>query len=280
MISDSALYRRRDSLLFWAVALSVLIHALGFVLYGAFRGYLPAWLHPPNRPAQIIMLSSSTRIEHRSVPERAQPRHRGVRAPQSARPVAPRPQVRPRRQVAAAAPAYHELAQPAPSATPMPQPQRSAAPAAQTFAQRLAREQAAFTREVAQLRRQDNPLSIATIPPRPASAYRRAYVNTSGINGKQISAVDVVTPIRNWIGDGLDCYYVHYDVQFSTGAAESGEMPWPLCFSPQHNALSPTLPVGSEIPTQDLLPRADYVLPSGTYLSPFLRWLYNQRAAQ
>ncbi len=183
MISDPALYRRRDSVLLWALALSLLVHLLGFLLFGAIRGHLPSWLHRQNKPEQIVMLSSSTTIEHRAVPQRPQPMRRGSHSAAATRPVAPRPQVRPR--VAAAPPALRELTQPAPSATPMPQPHRSAAPVAQSFAQRLAREEAAFSREVAQLRRQNNPLSVATIPPRPASAYRRVYMNVSGVKFTQ-----------------------------------------------------------------------------------------------
>ncbi|HEY9085798.1 MAG TPA: hypothetical protein VIN40_07680 [Candidatus Tyrphobacter sp.] len=275
MISNPALYRRRDKVLLWAVAFSLLIHVLGFLLYGAFRGYLPAWLHPRSKPEQIIVLSSSMRIEHRSVPQPARPMHRGSRPARSARPVAPQPQARPQRRIAVAPPVHRELTQPVPSASPRPQPRRSEAPAAQTFAQRLAREQSAFAREVAQLRRQNNPLSVATIAPRPASAYRRTYFNISGIQTPRSEHVEgIVTPIRSWREGALHCYYANYNVEFSNGSGDSGEIPWPLCYPPDHDVMQ--LPSGSPIPAIDLFPMEGYVLPAGTYLTHFLRELYNR----
>ncbi len=83
--------------------------------------------------------------------------------------------------------------------------------------------------------------------------------------------------MRDWDDGALRCHYVSYNVEFSTGGSESGYIPWPLCLPRSHDVLS--LPIGSPVPTEDLLPAADYTLPPGTYLTPFLRWLYDRRTA-
>lgn len=273
MISESTRHERRSALFAWALTLSLLLHALLLpALLWVAKAHVP-WLRTRTQP-RIFVVSSSTRIEHRTVAQRPRPPHRNARAARAARPVPPRPQRRPQQEVAVAPPARRELTQPTPSASPMPQPRRSAGP--QTLTQQLAREQAMYQREVAQLRERDNPLSVATIPPRPASAYRREYLDISGINSRTVRDEGIVTPMRRWREGDLHCYYARYSIAFGNGGSESGYIPWPLCYPPDHDVLS--LPTGDRVPTIDLIPAADYVVPSGTYLTPFLQWLYDLRA--
>jgi len=289
VISNPTLYRRGQRLLIFGLALSLLMHTFGFLLYGMIAGRVP-WLRPPAKQEPIIVLSSSTTISHRPVPQRAQPTARSERQVTPRRAQQPQRQQRQeqrqlQRQVVAAAPPVHrEMTYVVPSASPLPPPRPSAAPRRvrpqprpQGFASQLQRDQRLFAREVAQLQSNNNPLSVATIPPRPASAYRRVYFNVNGMQRHvDETAEGVITSVRDWQGgNGIRCHYARYDVVFSRGGSETGYIPWPLCYPANRDVLD--LPEGSPVPEEYLLPGTDYVLPSGTYLTPFLRWLYDRR---
>jgi len=285
VISNPTLYRYGQRLLIAALVLSLVFHTLGFLIWGALSGRLP-WLQPRNKPETMVVLSSATTISHLPVPHAAQPRNQ-----QSAsHPVAPqpprratRPQPQTRRQVAvAAAPQVRrELSYTAPAAPPKPQPRqatRPQPPSRPSTAQRLEQDEALFQREVAQLQARNNPMSVATISPRPAAAYRRSYLNISGVNRSQETYEGIVTPTQTWLDGSLRCHYASYDVEYSSGASDKGNIPWPLCYRPDLDPMSlpdgRPVPNGSPVPAQDLFPMQGYVLPPGTYLTQFLRQLY------
>jgi hypothetical protein len=302
MISDPALYRRRDRLLPVAFALSLLLHVFGIAAFRLVAGHFP-WVNPPKKHEPIVVLSSATTISRITVPHLAHPVERANRSlpaqrPEprmvQQRPQRPVPQQRLRQVAAAPPPAYREVTVPAPSASPMPSPapshpaertaprlrraqqqQQSHESPAQRLAQMLAREQPSYRREIAQLQRQDNPLSAATISPRPPSAFRREYINVSGIDlpGSHYNE-GIVTGIERWREDGLNCYYANYVLEYYRGGTESGTIPWPLCYAPDHDMME--LGEGALIPKEYLAPMRDYVLPPGTYLTPFLQYLYEE----
>lgn len=301
MISNPALYRRTNRLLGAAVIVSLIVHLAGFATYLFVQGRVP-WLHfPREKPEQPVVLSTAMHVSRISVPELSHAIQSGRSSSPHARPevrVQPQPQTPPQqtrsvnsRARAAIPPAARkELTVATPSATPMeprPQPSTLAARAAnpnrpETVAQMLAREQPAYEREIAQMR-ENSPLSTATISPRPASAFRKAYFNISGIDRNLNHFEGLVTPTRTWNENGLRCHYADYDVEYAYGGTDKGSIPWPLCYAP---ALDPMAlpdgtpaPNGTPVPTQDLYPMPGYLLPSGTYLTPFLQLLYRRAAS-
>lgn len=295
MISNPTLYRWGQRLLIGALILSLFFHFAGIVIWGIVSGRWQ-WLRP-QPPEPMIVLSSSTTIQHRSVPVPSQPTNRSEPPVQPRPPTPPHLAVQPQQatepapnapNVHAVAPAGRpELTYTAPLAPPKPQQHhvfkerivpRRATPL--TFAQRLAQEQQSFQREVAQLRARDNPLSVATIPPRPPSSYQRSYLNISGVDRRAESFEGLVTPVRTWMENGMRCHYAMYDVQYSSGAMDRGNIPWPLCYLPSRDPMTlpdgTPVPNGSPVPTILLYPMDGYVLPPGTFLTQFLRGLYER----
>lgn len=298
MISNPRLFRRANRVLGTAVIFSLIVHLAGFATYLYIQGRIP-WLQPRHeRPEQPVVLSTSTRVSRISVPELSHALQQGSNAAPQARPevrVQPQPpnppqqrrSVNSKARAAVTAAARKELAVATPSATPMqPRPQPSTlnsravnASRPETVAEMLAREQPIYEREVAQMRER-SPLSTATISPRPASAYRKAYFNISGIDRNLDRFEGLVTPTRTWNENGKRCHYADYDVEYEYGGTDKGSIPWPLCYAPAFDPMalpdgSPA-PNGTPVPTPDLYPMTGYVLPPGTYLTPFLELLYRR----
>ena len=145
----------------------------------------------------------------------------------------------------------------------------------------IARTQTMTQREIAQLQRQNNPLSVATIKPRPASAFRRTYFNISGIDRNLNRYEGLITPTRTWSEGNLRCHYADYNVQYTYGGTDKGSIPWPLCYRPDSDPMmlpdGTLAPTGTPVPPEDLIPMAGYVKPRGYYLTPFLQSLYDRR---
>jgi hypothetical protein len=300
MISNPALYRRTNRVLGAAVIFSLLVHLAGFATYLYIQGRIP-WLQPQReKPEQPVVLSTAMRVSRITVPELSHALEQGSRSSPQAHPevrVQPQPQNPPEQprsitsKARAAIPpaARKELAVATPSATPMeprPQPSTAAARAAnptrpETVAQMLAREQPLYEREIARMREQ-SPLSTATISPRPPSAFRRAYFNVSGVDRNLNRFEGLVTPTRTWNENGMRCHYADYDVEYQYGGTDKGSIPWPLCYAPSLDPMSlpdgTPAPNGTPVPTIDLYPMPGYVLPQGTYLTPFLELLYRRAA--
>jgi hypothetical protein len=301
MISDPALYRRRNRLLPTAFVISLALHVLGITAYTLFARHLP-WINPTHEKEPIIVLSSATTISHLTVPYVSRPLSRGMRGSRSSRPdlriaqqqperqQQPQRRQRPRLLAVAPPPAYRELTVPASKATPMPSPEPSRpavrqAPQPQSqasretpqqrFAQMLAREQSAYRREIAQLQEQNNPLSAATMSPRPPSAFRRSYINISGLQMTNPVTEAIATPVRRWTEDGLNCYYAHIDVAYSDGAGEDETLPWALCYPPDRDVLGSAAD-GALIPVRYFAPMRGFELPPGTTLTPVEQFLYNE----
>lgn len=289
VISNPTLYKRAQRLLVAAVALSLFVHFAGFAVWGWVFG-LPHWLRQPPRKEPMIVLSSATTISRESQPVPDEPAH----AARSQRPTPPRPPQRaavpmratlPQHAVAAAPPVHRELTYVAPSAPPRPVVRKAAVSRPpsprQLFTQRLMQDEQTFQREVAHLRARDNPMSVATIAPRPPSSFRRAYFNVSGITHNLDRYEGLVTPLETWMQGPMRCHYASYDVEYSSGASDRGNIPWPLCYPPSEDPMmladGRPVPNGSPIPTIDLFPMQGYVLPPGTYLTVFLRQLYNRQ---
>jgi hypothetical protein len=299
MISNPTLYRRAQRFLLAAVALSLLVHFTGILVWGVFYGRWP-WPQPEPKE-QLVVLSSSMTIGKRTEPVPSRPTATHHASKPEPPPKPPHVAALPRRTasqqtaVTTAERRHRELSYTTPSAPPTPQPRPTVAPQPRTTAaprtravrartsmsQWLARDEQLFQREVAQLRARDNPLSVATIAPLPASAYRRSYIDISGVDRNRDRYEGIVSPVQTWTDGKLRCHYASYDVEYSSGANDKGNIPWPLCYAPDRDPMmlpdGTPVPNGSFVPQQDLFPMEGYALPPGTFLTQFLRALYMRR---
>jgi hypothetical protein len=202
----------------------------------------------------LVVSSSAIRIERRTIP---QPQS----VPRISRAV---PVRRPRVQ-----PQPKEIARAMPSATP--QPQQRKRERQQSLASQLAAQEAMFAQEAARLNAQRSPISIATVAPQPPATYQRSFMDLNGAEGReQVEAL--LLPRQHWFTTITSCYYVHYYAQWSGGGSEEGNIPWPVCYPRDHDAMLPlnrphVLPVPA--------PPVGYVLPPGTELTPLLREIYD-----
>lgn len=245
----------------WALCASLLVHLLGL-------GFLPSlWersVRDANRPieTETVVASTAVRLERRPV---ARPLSHPV-------PVAPQqPKAIPRPASLAAAPRRHELARAAPAAEPQPTP--PSARKAQSLDEQLAQQERNFSQEVARLNARNAPFSVATPGREPPASFRRTYFDMPG--HKQRDAVEaILIPLRHWYAQSLSCYYVRYVAQFTSGGSEDGVIPWPVCYAVNDDRMAnPPYPHDLPIP----IPQRDYVLPSGTYLTPLLKSIYDRR---
>ena len=252
-------------------------------------------------PHETVVASTAVRIERRAV---AQPREESPRpqphAPQPVRPPtlasaasAPARDSQPA-PVHAGAPQRPELSRQQPSAAPQPtapptpqtSPEPTVAPAtaaphpaapsaahAPSLAQQLAEQQRRYEQTVATLNRQNNPRSVATIAPEKPAAYRRTFFDVPGHVTREVVQA-VLSPVRHWSSGLYSCYYATYYAQFAHGGSEEGTIPWPVCY-PQNNDRMANPPWPHDLPIP--FPPPDWVLPSGTYLSPLLREIYDAR---
>lgn len=272
MISEEGDEKRGVRLLLWAFVASILIHAL--ILPAAFWSWTRSVLfsqQPPKR--EWVVSSTAVRIERRTVPQRRSVPRRAQPPPMppQPRPAPPQPQRQPQ-PVRPAAP-RQEIARAAPTAPPQPQkqPEHRTTPSLES---QLERQQQTFSQEVARLRDQNNPLSIAAPHEPPAAAYHRTYFDVPGHTHRQ--AVEaLLLPMRHWRANEMSCYYVRYIAQFTSGGSEDGVIPWPVCYPVSDDEMiNPPYPHDLPIP----VPQRDYVLPPGTYLTPLLRSIYDRRS--
>ncbi|HKU82167.1 MAG TPA: hypothetical protein VJP76_08365 [Candidatus Tumulicola sp.] len=271
MISESSDQRRGSRLLLGALLASLAIHAL----LAALSSWLPFLRLPffSVKPVQreTVVASTAVRIERRAVPQprtHAVPRrtaaiHPPVRppAPRAAR---PQPLARPR----------HEIARTVPSAAPQPSAAPEPPKPASSLAEQLAQQQRAFAQEIARLRAQNNPLSIAAKPRASPAAFHRTYFDVSGRPDERAVQVELF-PIRHWYSASAICYYARYVAQFVHGGNEEGIIPWPICYPAGADRIA-NPPYVHDVPIP--VPPAGYVLPPGTYLTPLLARIYAARA--
>lgn len=271
MISEERDQERGAKTLLWAFLASILIHVL--VLPVAFWSWTRSVLvsqQPKQR--EWVVSSTAVRIERRIVPQR-----RNRPAPPQPRPAPPQPQAvpprPPRQPQARPAAARQEIARLAPTAPPQPEkrPDRSVQPSLES---QLEAQRQTFSQEVARLREQNNPLSLAAPHEPPASAYRRTYFDVPG-HSRREAVEAILLPLRHWRVNDMSCYYVRYIAQFTSGGSEDGVIPWPVCYPVNDDVMmNPPYPHDLPIP----IPQRDYVLPAGTYLTPLLKSIYDRRS--
>ncbi len=250
--------RRRRALL--AIAGAVAIHLLAILLVVRLAVLL---LHERRTQVrtEIVALASVKRIAVKTLPRpaaapQARPQRQRAHPSQQAQPVTvpqeiERPQQLPRRSV-------HGRRAP-----------RSASGSAQTFVEQ---QQAELARVAARLNTERAPLSVATSAPDP-STLRRSIVDSGGVSRVDYAEAYLL-PLEHWFSGGLSCYYVRYAASFSQGGNEKGEIPWPVCYPRAHDELAHG-PYPHELPVP--YPQPGYRLPRGTYLTPLMQHIYNDR---
>jgi hypothetical protein len=244
--------RRRLSV---ALVISTVVHLV--VLALLLRWVMTMMIVPKGN--QHRALQTTLTLEQRIQPnQQSQPKPAAAAAPARPQPhPVPVPQ----------APPHHELAKVSPTAPPQP-------PAAPRTAlqQRLASDQSRFGKEVASLNKGDDVHISPTIAPGGAGADTKSYAfqPPGGGEGSRFGN-GVITPTRHWVDKGDNCYYGRYELEYSDGASEDGDIPWPFCYPP---ADDPFLRPPHPIPFP--LPLPGYVLPAGTALTPIEKDVYQQ----
>lgn len=245
---------RRARPLFWFTLLSAVLHVVVISLLATF---LLRALFPVERKPQIInvAISSALRIEHRPVPQpvrqptpaREQPKtiaqQQQVQAPVRAEPVRHHPSQR------------RELSR----------PQRPDLEA------RLAADNRAYQRTVAQLNAENNPLAGDAQPSAAPAAPKRYTLDLSGKFGKP-HPEGVLYPLKRWIDGAYVYYYVRYTAEYADGSTEEGDVPWPIRF-PVH--ADPFAHGIHEMPLPG--PPDGYLAPEGIAMSPLVRNCYDHR---
>ncbi|MBV8637940.1 MAG: hypothetical protein JO322_07615 [Candidatus Eremiobacteraeota bacterium] len=269
-VRDDFRQDERPALVLSLVA-SVVINLLAWMLV-IWGSAIQLHLRPAIEKPELIVSSSSIRIEHRTVPQPRSAQQQQLTRPQHAS--TPKRQQAPKQErVAPAQPEARptELARLTPTGTPVPPAQRAKHEPASLAAQ-LAQQEQMFAREAQQLNASHS-ISIATNPPLPPSAYHEAPIDVSGREEQRESVEALLEPLpgQHWIKNGMSCYYVHYYAQYSGGGTEDGNIPWPLCYPADHDAMLPLnkthrLPIPS--------PPAGYQLPPNVTLQPLLRMIY------
>ncbi len=189
--------------------------------------------------------------------------------PAPRRAVRPVPHARQRESAPAITP-RHELVKettaPAPHEPPLRRP---------TVPSKIERDEAGFTREVAQLNEQNDPHAIPTIDPASQESATKTYSFDipSSLRGEE-HGNGIITPVESWRRDGRDCYYGRYEFTYPDGAMESGNIVWPFCFEPGSDPFKePPHPIPFP------LPLLGFKLPPDTQLPPIEKAVYQQWAA-
>jgi hypothetical protein len=250
----------------WAIPLSLLLHA--FMVPLALLVFAQKFLlmtSAPQQPEQVVA-TTAVRLDRKPVPKRAETPAKGAQAPAPSRP-APNSRPQPPAPVQAS-PTPQPTPTPAPTQQPKPVPRKEQSPPLQ---QQIASQEQTFQKTVAEMHSRNQSLSIATIAPSVPESYHRSAFDTSGERVKDVTQM-VLFPQQHWLENGLHCYYVQYAAQFANGANEQGGVPWPVCYPPGDDRFAKYPFAGVRLPIP--YPPPGYVLPAGTYLSPFLKSIY------
>ncbi len=255
--ADLPAARRRRTLL--AIAGAIALHILALLLVVRLA-LLHLYQQRTQARTEIVALASVKRIGLKTLPRsaapRTHPRRERARPTRQAQPVAAsqqveRPQQLPHRSV---------HARRAPS---------SALESARAFVEQ---QRAELARAAARINMNRAPLAVATSAPDPSTLHR-SIVDSGGVSRVNYAEAYLL-PLEHWFSGDLSCYYVRYAASFSQGGNEKGEIPWPVCYPRAHDELAHG-PYPHRLPVP--YPQPSYRLPRGTYLTPFMQRIYNDR---
>ncbi len=258
--ADLPAARRRRAALAIAGAIAVHLLALLLVLH-----VVVALLREQRarEQTQVVALATVRHIAPKIVPRPAAPQEHPRR--QSAQPARQAQQSEP-----AAAP--QSLRQPQPIPRPSLHGRTPPKFAPESARQFVERQQEQLAREAARINANRAPLSLATSAPDP-STFHRSIVDSGGVSRIDYAEAYLL-PLEHWFSGALSCYYVRYAASFSQGGNEKGEIPWPVCYPRDHDELAHgPYPHRLSVP----YPQPGYRLPRGTYLTPFMQRIYNDR---
>ncbi len=139
---------------------------------------------------------------------------------------------------------------------------------------RIARDEAGFAREVAQLNEQNDPRAIPTIDPAARESYTKSYAFNIPSSSGDEHGNGIITPVQSWHENGRDCYYGRYEYTYPDGATESANILWPFCFDP---GADPFKEPPHPIPFP--LPLIGFKLPANAEMPPIEKSVYQQWAA-
>jgi hypothetical protein len=268
MISEEQEERRARRWV-WAIPISMLLHVvlvpLALVVFAEKLLLKTSSQQEPER----VVATTAIRLDRRPMPRRAaapskaataaQPQRQALQSrPQPPAPLAATPTPRPT-----------PTAAPSPQPRPVPKKQQQSTP----LQQQIASQEQAFQKTATELHSRNQTLSIATIPPAQPSSYHRSAFDTSGEHVRDVTQM-VVFPGQHWSENGMHCYYVQYAAQFANGSNEEGALPWPVCYPADDDRFIKYPFPGVRVPIP--YPQPGYVLPAGTYLTPFLKSIYSR----
>ncbi len=243
--------RRRRALL-WSTIASATLHVvfLTLLLYAAARIFVP------QGTKEVVSETHLLTVEKvRPTPE---PEHHARKAHQQKAPPARTPR--------------YELAK---NVTTPATPQPPRPPVVHSTPSSLARDEAGFAKEVAQLNRQNDPHALPTIDPssRESSSKTYQFAIPSSARGSE-HGNGIITPTRSWHDGSLDCYYGRYEYTYPDGAMEDGNIAWPFCYDADDDPFKlPPHPIPFPLP----LP--GFKLPAGADLPPLEKAEYRRWAA-
>jgi len=299
-VNDQEGARSRRVLRF-AVLGSLLVHAIGFFLWGITTARFVA-LQPKLRqtppPDIVVSISHATTISKHARPVPVRP-SRPVAQPQAPAPRAaveeqqqPVAQPIPRRPALEVPRALRELAKPVPRSdvnpprtiratpSPLPQPPVPQSPAPRTVAYRTEQSHPSAVKSQRQLLSQAQLATIrqdlqktltelhreddplAVRSTAAPAAPKRYHVQMLGADSGLKHGQGIYYPIKSWIADGFDYYYCAYEFVYADGIVETGGVPWPVRFPPAHDPfLHPEIGERGEAPLAPPLP--GWKLPAG-----------------
>lgn len=251
-----------------AIALSILVHIIAFVLFVRFdpRSIVP---RPIATPREIVTVAH-LRIERprprptptpqpleRPAPKLIVPR---IVVPTIARPrVAFAPQhLAPQRPIPHVRTVPHELAKTVPHAPP-DVPKEPRFDEAQ-----IAKIERSLGDAIASDRRGSDPLVVAAAP---LAAPVHHGFSASDFRTGDRSHRGLCDPVKSWTADAFDYYYVICNVRFSDGTYERESVPWPVRFPPGDDPFAGT--AKGEKPLA--LPLPGWQLPAGETIAGPLR---------
>lgn len=307
-----------DRVLRAALIASLVVHVLGFLLYGVASQRLSALRPPfatPTPPDAVVTISNAVRIERRARP-RPEPRPRAPRPIVAQRPPAQPARVAlvqppaPQPQRVALPPqepkarALHELDKTAPGSPPNPPRTVRASPPPNPESSDAAREQK--PQRVAYERRQQSVKSQLTeqriarmneefdrtlselrrendplaVRTEPPAAPKRYKMQMAGVGGDIHHGQGYYYPVKSWRADGYDYYYVDYEFTWADGTYETGGVPWPIRFRPREDPFQDSEnPALRHVPLPAPLP--GWTLPAGEHVGKaLLRFMPEQSQSQ
>jgi hypothetical protein len=262
---EGVLIRRRFAM---AAAASIVAH---FILTSGLGWFLPQGSKEkgePDQAATIVTISSAPHATPPPVLQSPTPQQAQTQPTQRQR-TQPKPE--PHVQRAPQAPAATRVpVMPPHISAALPAPRVALAPSHTTEHSAVSRfsaaQLAAIQQRLAQATRDlghDDPTQVADAAP---AAPKRYVMTTSSIHGGLTNGQGILRPLQSWRNGEYVYYYVSYEIVFSDGTYESGDVPWPIRYLPNEDPFK--LPPHT-IPLPPPLP--DFVLPPGTHLGRALK---------